>query len=94
MTCPKCESIDWDWANIGLSEAKTCLNCGHIYLTPTKKRYKVTAVKTVILEEIIEADSETQAWAIAKELSLESMEQVPFSEDWHVYDINEVTENK
>lgn len=56
------------------------------------KRYRVTAIKTVVLEEFIEADSESQAWAIAKELSLENMEQVPFSEDWHVYDINEVQE--
>lgn len=36
MKCPKCNSIDWDWANIGFSEAKQCLDCGEIYLERKK----------------------------------------------------------
>jgi hypothetical protein len=31
MKCPKCNSIDWDWASIGISEAKQCLDCGEIF---------------------------------------------------------------
>jgi len=29
--CYKCGSDDWDWANIGFSDAILCVNCGHIY---------------------------------------------------------------
>ena len=32
MTCSKCGSDAWDWANIGFSEAKQCTDCGHIYI--------------------------------------------------------------
>jgi hypothetical protein len=32
MTCPKCSSEAWDWANIGFSEAKQCTDCGEIYM--------------------------------------------------------------
>lgn len=36
MKCPKCNSIDWDWANIGFSGAKQCLDCGEIYMMKDK----------------------------------------------------------
>lgn len=29
--CPKCNSPDWDYANVGLPDAILCTNCGHIY---------------------------------------------------------------
>jgi predicted nucleic-acid-binding Zn-ribbon protein len=29
--CPKCGSDDWDWTNIGFTDAILCVNCGHIY---------------------------------------------------------------
>lgn len=32
MTCPRCISKDWDWANIGLTDAKQCTVCGHVYI--------------------------------------------------------------
>jgi len=31
MSCPKCGSKDWDWANIGFTGAKQCTDCGEIY---------------------------------------------------------------
>lgn len=37
MKCPKCGSNDWDWANIGFSEAKQCLDCGEIYMMKDEK---------------------------------------------------------
>ena len=36
IKCPKCGSNDWDWANIGFSEAKQCTDCGEIYMMKDK----------------------------------------------------------
>ena len=33
MNCPKCGSKEWDWANIGFTDAKQCTNCGEIFFT-------------------------------------------------------------
>lgn len=29
--CPKCNSDNWDWANIGFTDIVLCTNCGHLY---------------------------------------------------------------
>lgn len=36
MTCPKCGSDAWDWANIGFTDAKQCTVCGHVYMMEGK----------------------------------------------------------
>ena len=29
--CPKCQSTEWDWANIGFTDVVLCTNCGNLY---------------------------------------------------------------
>ena len=29
--CPKCNSPNWDYANVGIPKALACLNCGNLY---------------------------------------------------------------
>lgn len=31
MKCPKCNSPNWDYANVGVLNAILCTDCGHIY---------------------------------------------------------------
>ncbi|CAB5194804.1 hypothetical protein UFOVP176_35 [uncultured Caudovirales phage] len=31
MTCPKCRSPNWDYANVGMPYALVCLDCGDLY---------------------------------------------------------------
>lgn len=30
--CPKCNSPEWDYANIGFGNALVCTDCGHIFV--------------------------------------------------------------
>lgn len=34
--CPKCNSTEWDWANIGFTDTVQCLNCGNVYIKGVK----------------------------------------------------------
>lgn len=31
--CPKCHSEAWDWAPIGINEAKQCTECGELFFS-------------------------------------------------------------
>ena len=54
MSCPKCNSIDWDWANIGFSEAKQCLDCGEIYMMKDETTMKNDqTIIDDVLEQIV-----------------------------------------
>jgi len=44
--CPKCNSTEWDWANIGFTDTVQCLNCGNVYVKGVKDA-KVVDVERV-----------------------------------------------
>lgn len=72
--CPKCNSPDWDYANVGLPDAILCTNCSHIY---SKGKEKImTKEYEVYIEDFngnlydqytIEAESENEAYDKAYE---------------------------
>ena len=72
MNCPKCRSIDWDWANIGLTDAKQCLDCGEIYFSGTAGKPWVKPWREITKGQIDEClstmlkrnDNYDFAWAI------------------------------
>ncbi len=66
--CPKCGSIAWDWANIGFTDAKQCLDCGEIYFSGTAGKPWVEITKGQIDEclstMLKRNDKYDFAWAI------------------------------
>ena len=68
MTCPKCDSNDWDHANVGLIGAIVCTNCGEIYMMKeqetTKPKEWVEITKGQIDDCLQHSDNYDFAWAI------------------------------
>jgi len=62
--CSKCGSIDWDWANIGFTGAKQCLDCGEIYFTGEAGKPWVEITKGQIDDCLKHSDNYDFAWAI------------------------------
>lgn len=93
MNCPKCNSIDWDWANIGLTDAKHCLDCGEIYFEKESKMktYKVLASSTTYYTLVIEAEDDEHAWQLAKEADGGDFDRAKgWDADWHISSVDEV----
>jgi len=66
--CTKCGSNDWDWANIGFTDAKQCTDCGEIFFTgeagkPWVKPWR-EITKGQINDCLKHADNYDFAWAI------------------------------
>jgi len=64
MKCPKGKSIDWDWANIGFTDAKQCLDCGEIYFEGKTDKPWVEITKGQIDDCLKHSDNYDFAWAI------------------------------
>ena len=72
--CPKCNSNDWDHANVGLIGAIVCTNCGEIYMLEeqktTMKTYNVYVEDTngnYMDDYTLEAENEDHAYDLAYE---------------------------
>ena len=93
--CPKCNSNEWDHANVGLIGAIVCTNCGEIYMmkdeTKMKKKFKVIATMYTKLICEIEAENMDEAWEIAENTDGGDFTALPDG-DWEIYDVMEITE--
>jgi hypothetical protein len=56
------------------------------------KTYKVYGIMSQVLQTEIQADSEAEAWAIAKELDGGNFYKVNGGSEWHIDNIEEVTQ--
>ena len=49
MNCPKCNSKEWDHANVGVPHAILCTDCGNIYSKGKQKMTQLTVIYGTII---------------------------------------------